>query len=311
MQFLNEAERFGLVIDKALTPDAVLSAEFVDTAVREHGLCVIRGFALGVDDFRKHTEFLATRWASDDRARHNHPTASGIQTVTLGDFPLNWHAEAGNLPIRADALALYCETPGTGGETLIADGAALWQATSNEAKDYFRAHRLYFTYRMTVPEILGFFGVPPTVPVGPRVIATLIKELDENIDAVLERTSGKLAITWRPRAFSVDPVTGQEVFASNVFLGVYDDSGYVPRVDDGTAIPKKILDEMQRAADATATQLSWAPGDMAVVNNHRCLHARNSPGKGRVLYFTCGLRQSTNERVQGAFMKAINPTSGS
>ncbi len=189
---------------------------------------------------------------------------------------------------------------------MISDGAALWQCASKEAQDYFRAHRLHFSYRMTVPEILKFFGAPSTLPIGPRVIATLIKELDDSIDARLERTSGKLAITWRPRAFSVDPVTGHEIFANNVFLGVYDDTGYVPRVDDGTPIPKNILDEMQRAADATATQLSWAPGDMAVINNHRCLHARNSPGKGRVLYFTCGLRQRTNERVQGAFMKAMS-----
>ncbi len=75
MQFLNESNRFGLVVDKVVDPDVVLSTEFVDSAVRDHGLCVIRGFGLAVDDFRTFTEFLVTRWLSDDRARHDHPTA--------------------------------------------------------------------------------------------------------------------------------------------------------------------------------------------------------------------------------------------
>lgn len=285
MKFLREVEKFGAVLEPGDGVDR--SAEGLLAACRAHGLCVTSGLE-NAAEFTRLTDFLLLRLKdASDTGRTNHPEESALQTVTTGEFPLSWHAEFGTTPLRPDILGLYCVDPGTAGDTLLCDGVSLWRNVSDRVRSYFQENRLYFRCRM-ISRWDDFYGAPlASGAISPGERVARLRRLEPSVELLAEDEKG-IWYAWRPSAVTRVGTDQQEALACNIFRGVYEDTGYRPRVGDGELIPDEILADVKKTADEVAVAVRWSAGQMALVDNHRCLHARTKPEGSRLVYFTCG-----------------------
>ena len=286
---------------RVFSPDEVgdlstLSPSTVEEHVSSCGAIVFRDFAARVGDFRQLLGFVLQVFTDDDDAKRlPHPHEAGVQTVTASDSPLNWHAEFGNYPLRPDVIAFYCEDPGAGGTTLVCDGVALWNELPAEHRRFFEQNRLQFTWNLTKREIASRFGIPEDA-LTEAYVEKIVASLD-HVNATLNPDSS-YSMSWNPRAYEVQP-DGAVAFNANIFPGVYRE--YVPRLEDGREIPAPVIEAVQRTASDVALTIEWRPGDFAIVDNHRCLHARGKPGRDRKVYALFGYTQRTAGRLRQLF----------
>jgi alpha-ketoglutarate-dependent taurine dioxygenase len=74
--------------------------------------------------------------------------------------------------------------------------------------------------------------------------------------------------------------------ASNFLPGTYRD--YLPTLVDGSALPTSLLTEVAQVADRIAVDIAWSAGEIAIIDNSRCLHARRSQDQYRKVWGVFG-----------------------
>lgn len=275
----------GLVIVRGAPGCSLLDLDpaRVREAYQLGGALWFRGFQVRpqeyLDFIRQFTSELITL-NSYERVRHR--AVHEIQSVTGGDQALNFHTEMGHVPGRPHLLSFWCEIPSSrGGETLLADGVALWEALSEGTRQLFTARRVRYVMRVPHawwtdrlggdrPEDVahGFAGIPD---------ATCTLEPD-----------GTLVIRWIAEA-AFRPMFGDRLgFASNLFSYVV--PGLTFGFEDGAPVPQAVLAELEATATRVAAEIAWSPGEVVLFDNTRWLHGRRA---------VAGLRRRRVHMLQG------------
>jgi alpha-ketoglutarate-dependent taurine dioxygenase len=269
---------------------ADLAQEAIWEALDSHGAIVFRGFDVDDDGFyefasRFNQGFLVSPF-SDRKAASQ---SNELQTVTLGGAGLNLHFEYGSSPMRPDLLWFYCRkaaAEGAGGETLIADGAAIFNRLKPETQAALRARRVKYRNfvpteafeamirkNKTVESVIDGDVIPA---LSARRSFTITEETPQRV--VFEFTAAPVAPVGDEGALRVC----QDIFADAYAKPSNGDAGDTFSVavtwEDGAEIEEDVLNDLKATTRSLTRGIRWRDGDFALIDNNRQLHGRNRSG---------------------------------
>lgn len=275
-----------------------LAEDEIWEALDGHGAIVFRGFDVDADGFydfasRFNRAFLVSPFSDRKPASKTNE----LQTVTLGRAGLTLHFEYGSSPMRPDLLWFYCRkaaAEGAGGETLLADGMAIFDRLKPETQAALRARRV--KYRNFVPAAAFDAMIRNNKAVGSLVDGDVVTALSSRRSfAVTEETAERVVFEFA--AAPIAPVGGdgrmkvcQDIFADAYRKASNGDSEDTFSVavtwEDGAEIDEDILDDLRAATRSLTRGIKWRDGDFALIDNNRELHGRNQttdPGRDIVM----------------------------
>jgi alpha-ketoglutarate-dependent taurine dioxygenase len=285
-----------------------IDEDTVWSGLATHGAILFRGFDIDADAFHGYASrysvgFLTSPFGDRESASDKNE----LQTVTLGNSALDLHFEYGNSPMRPDLLWFYCrQAPreGTGGETLVADGAAIFARMSPEAREALASRRI--RYRNYVPPsafdaILGNHPVIRSI-LGEEVASALH---DRGVE-VVERNERRVVFEFAASPVSGVFDTGHHAVSQNMFTNAYKrpdnqdaDGSFSTLVtwEDGSEIPAELLQELKTIARSITRGIRWQTGDFVLIDNQRVLHGRNqTTDPGRDLVMLCSFSKRLHAR---------------
>lgn len=210
-----------------------------------------------------------------------------LQTVTLGNNDLGFHFEFGNNGrLRPDLLWLYCRRPpaaGTGGETLVTDGAAIFEKLPNEVKTVLLNRRIrYVNY---IPS-WGFNSMMRHQAIRDVIGEDVMAAIERDGDMRILGSTADGRIVFEVIAETVRPgADGRMHLCQNIFENPYvrpveQDARHFFSMqvlwEDGTPIEPEIIEALQRAASDSMSAVSWRAGDFLAIDNNRMLHGRRA-----------------------------------
>jgi hypothetical protein len=255
------------------------------TPLREHGVVLLRGAAVSAPAFEAATAPFAEYFrVHQDPTRRGYNPADTTQSVTAGDDAIGLHAERAYLPGRPELLFFCCVTPAaSGGETTICDGAAIVDRLSPEDVRALDAMTLTWHAALDKPRWRRLYHTDE-----PALAATLFSA-SIAIHGEKARTrywfddSETLHVDYHARALIAGRISGRKAFANYLLLAALEPSGPRATQADGSAIPLDLLDRVADVAASLTTEIAWQRGDIAIIDNTRCLHGRRA--------FTGGTRE--------------------
>ncbi len=256
-------------------------------ALDRHGTILFRNFGADSESFygfasRFNRSFLVSPF--NDRKSVN--AVNELQTVTVGKAGLSLHFEYGASPMRPDLLWFHCRQPaaqGCGGETLVADGAAIFDRLKPANRDALLGRRV--TYRSFLPVTAFEHLVRDNRVVGSLAFDDVMRILeDDHGFRIVSRTD-----RFVESAFTTEPVglragDGRAVLCQDVFADAYrrasgeDDTESFSTVvtwDDGEPLADDIIADIRAVTRSLTRGIRWQAGDFAMIDNTRVLHGRN------------------------------------
>lgn len=264
-----------------------LSEEAVWEALSSHGAIVFRGFDVSADGFyafaaRFNEAFLVSPFSD----RVSASETNELQTVTLGSGALGLHFEYGSSPLRPDLLWFYCRKApmdGAGGETLLADGVAIFDRLSPETQAVLRARRL--RYRNFVPTDAFRAMVQDNKTLRALIGGEVVPALRARCDfSILESDAHRVVFEYVAPATAPVDDEGRATICGDLFGEAYanpddEDAGETFSVkvtwEDGSAISPDVLAELKASTRALTRGIRWRDKDFALIDNNRQLHGRN------------------------------------
>ena len=218
------SEHGGLLIEAGPGDrlDDLDRSEVIESFTRA-GVLLLRGFQPDDAAFHRFGRRFADRLLVDPTPeRISQPVAAEVQTVTLGNDPLNFHYEYGLTPFRPDILWLYCDRPAeSGGETIVCDGVEVWRRLGTATRGLFAERRLSYALEVAEATWRGFFGIGEE---GPAAQDALRSRLDgvTGLEYRIGR-NGALSLRYRTSAVGPSKYSEAETFVGNVLPGTYPD----------------------------------------------------------------------------------------
>jgi alpha-ketoglutarate-dependent taurine dioxygenase len=265
-------------------------------ALRESGAILLRGFDFDVAAFETFCSLFSNRAVVHPSTKLGGrlPVTQTTATVDAGALSFPWHAELGYAPHRPDLVAFACErAPAQGGETLLTDGCAIADGLSDAGRAVARRRIRYRYGRLERTWAVAFDGARSRADVE-RVLRERASRLHarEELTWAFRRRGGRgvriefttpmlSAARWSDRQAFCNHVIWQERRRRETSAHPLDLRRFLRPTDgvaleDGSRIPAEAVDEFERLADEAAYAIEWRPGDVAVVDNSRVMHARGA-----------------------------------
>jgi alpha-ketoglutarate-dependent taurine dioxygenase len=239
------------------------------------GIILLRGFEpRGDEEFHRFGRRFTDRFLVDPTPdRVSQTVAAEVQTVTLGTDALNFHYEYGATPFRPDIIWLYCDRPADkGGETIVCDGIRVWRKLREHTQEIFSTRRILYQLAIEEPGWRGFFHIQEKSLAARRILRGYLDPV-EGLEYDLTM-SGELRTRYRALAVGPTKYSAERSFIGNILPGVY--KGFLPLFEDGSELPEELVREVDRTAARSGVVLDWRPGDVAMIDNTRWMHARRT-----------------------------------
>jgi alpha-ketoglutarate-dependent taurine dioxygenase len=266
---------FGLLLrPSAELPDlAALHARAAELQerLRGAGALLLRGFGFDLAALESFSGALAPRFlphratAIGRRERVTETTA----TVNLGGRAFDWHRELGYAPFPPDLLFFLCERPArSGGETLLSDGCAIFETFGDKARALARSALVEYGYRL--PRESWELALGARDEAGAHAaLERLAARLRAPESLAWKLADDGLRVRYCAPMLVPDTSAGRPAFCNQVIL-----RAHKLTLRGGEKIPAWFLREARAAAGASAYAVAWQPGDLALVDNARVMHAR-------------------------------------
>lgn len=256
-------------------------------ALRRHGAILFRGFNVDADGFhayaaRFNRSFLMSPFSDRKTVENN----TDLQTVTVGKAGLTLHFEYGASPMRPDLLWFYCCQPaaaGRGGETLLADGAAIVERLHSATRDALTARRV--SYHSFLP-VTAFDALirhnRVTSALGTEDRLSLLDQ--HGSFAVLEENERFVRSLYTTCAVRTRASDGHAVLCQDILTDAYKKASPDDRTEsfstvltweDGAPIEEAIIADVRAVTRTLTRGVRWRAGDFALIDNNRMLHGRN------------------------------------
>ena len=264
-------------------------------AYEREGVVLLRGFTPDLEGFRAVTSRLGTdfslyeggvfRFRALDREQvGSDPTVMTTTGQSTG-FAIAPHGEMYYMGKRPSALWFYCQKPATdGGQTTIHDGARVAAYLDADVRAELLRRETVYERVLADGDWQTCFRTASRDQVG-AVCAAADTEFSFAADGALSLRYRSHAIVDRdgvPTCInSVLPVwTVEAAFDSGwvrKHMGELGEKSPISiRFEDGSRLPKALVDEVARAAEQAAIEIDWQPGDLVAVDNRRVMHGRRS-----------------------------------
>lgn len=280
--------------------------ELLDKLLLDHGAILFRGFPVHeLEDFERFARG-AHRTLNEYKNGSTPRTKVGGNVYTTTEFPAHRHIPMHNemsysrsWPLR---LYLHCMIPAeAGGETPLADSVRVYRQISPKTRDKFAEKGVLY-----VRNFGEGFDVPwqKAFETDDKAeVEHICKETGvevewlENDRLRTRQVAQGVAPHWQ----TGEPILMNQAHLFNIrTLGAEERKGLLdnfkkedlPRnsyYGDGTEIEDEVIDEINRIYDKNTVAFQWLKGDVALVDNMRCTHARNPfTGKRRIVIAMTG-----------------------
>jgi hypothetical protein len=248
------------------------------TSLRDHGAVLLRGAAYSPSDFEAVTAPFAQQFlVHQDPLRRGYNRADTTQSVTPGQGALGLHAERAYLPGRPELLFFCCLTPSSaGGETTLCDGAKIVDRLAPE--DVRALDAMMLTWRSTLdkPRWSRLYHTDDTALASSLFSASLAIHGEKTRTRYWFTEDETLHVEYRAPVLTSSRIGGRKSFATYLLLAALEPDGPRATQADGTPMPNDLLHRVTAAADALTIQILWRRGDVACIDNTRCLHGRRA-----------------------------------
>ena len=268
----------GTVLPVLACNDRLADPGVLWTPLREHGAVLLRGAAFSAAAFEAATAPFAEYFrVHQDPTRRGYNPADTTQSVTGGEDAIALHAERAYLPGRPELLFFCCVTPpASAGETTLCDGAAIVDRLS--AEDVRALDAMTLTWRSTLdkPRWRRLYHT------GEPALAATLFSASIAIHGEKPRTrywfddDETLHVDYHAPSLIAGRISGRKAFANYLLLAALEPSGPRATQADGSPVPADLLRRVSDVAESLTTEIAWQRGDVAIIDNTRCLHGRRA-----------------------------------
>lgn len=248
--------------------------------LRTSGVLILDAAAASRDEFERVTERLATNFRiHQDPERRRYVADDTTQGVSPGGEALALHAERAYLPASPELLFFYCAVPpGNGGATTVCDGAAIVDALTAADREQLAAMTLVWKTSLEQPMWQRMWSTTDQA----RAAQLLEEAIARHGERATHAFQGDvLHVEYETPALRTGPISGRPAFANYLLLSANEATGPQPSQADGSRVPADLLQRVATVADALTVDIAWRRGDVAVIDNTRCLHGRRAFSGGQ------------------------------
>jgi len=291
MRITEISEPFGSTIEG--TPQEKVSdldPKMVKDLIKDRGVVLFSGFGTPLKEFEQFIRQFGDNFMTYQGGSYVRRKVSEDETLLSvshdhgreqqDTFGLPMHGELYYTDRRPVMLWFFCERPAAqDGETTVCDGAQIYDALSKDSKDLLAKHKVKYIRRYQdgewqliyqtedLNEALKFCsgnGITAHVEDG-RVLTT------EYL------SPGVIKSRWGDHRVYINnilPVVWQEEQLKR--------NNSIVRLEDGSKIPKHLIDDVVAAQKRLIIPLPWKHGDFAAIDNTRAMHGRRpftDPGR--------------------------------
>jgi alpha-ketoglutarate-dependent taurine dioxygenase len=241
------------------------------------GVVMLRGFQLDEREFRAFTEKTGQHFV----VHHNVAGRDYVDgdptfaTVAKSNKPIDFHIEMASSPVRPEALWFFCVHPcAHRGRIGFVDGVQALACLTGRTRQFLREHGFKYEFRDMPPEVWrpvwNAVGAPRSDP------AYVTRWLEKaggrfGVDQPSISADDRLSFDYRVPAVYRAKFCGLEVFANGLL-----DNPRRTLMGTGEPVPRDVVIEAYQAVYQSAVWLDWRPGDLAIVDNTRVMHAREA-----------------------------------
>ena len=252
--------------------DELTDTEVSDALARD-GKILVRGRGVDLAAFQRLVQRFSKAQLSQEAGGFRDNLGIGVSSVVKGNMALALHMERGYSPHKPELcffLALASAT--TGGEMLFGEGEALYAALPAPIREQLAAKRLVYRVQFGPETYLARYGTRAQIetqfPALPSIRSFRF------LDDVLEYEHVISALLPGPRgpAFLNSLVLGWENMRAGKAARVT--RGATIEFEDGAPIDDAFVHQICAAIEPVTERVALAPGDVAIVDNFRCMHGR-------------------------------------
>lgn len=263
-----------------------LNIKEIDSLFRKEGVIVFSGFKSTPDEFEKFACNMPYNKFFGHTAKELREWVKPLGTTTKASKGTNrvyMHPELGYTPVLPDTCWFLCVQPSPiGGETLVCDGHAFLKIIPESILSKFREKGI--RYVTDYPD-----GTWQALLMEDNKDAALkkLKKMDGVSDIKIDDKNTLRFNYYVPGIFK-DRRNGLPVFNNSVMLAIQPDLKRDVFYGDGEKISPTVLEELDRLVMTISKPIKWGPGDVALLDNTRFLHGRNSFEGPRELHVKYG-----------------------
>jgi len=237
---------------------------------KSFGLLLFRGFDVNYEQMKVFAEQFDATFLN----QYNRPIVDlNNQFITLVDSGMHYiapHCENANSPFRPDVVWFCCAVPAAeGGETLFWDGVEVWKAMSRELQQLFIDQKVRYVQKFLASHWQQFLGASATIDDVKKILdnmAGISYKINQDESLILEYIcSGVIKTKYG----------NQDAFANSI-ISEYRNPRAIVTFANGSAIPVKVINEIQKILDDLIGFIPWMSGDLVMIDNSRFLHGRKS-----------------------------------
>lgn len=260
---------------------------------KSFGLILFRGFDVNYEQMKVFAEQFDATFLN----QYNRPIVDlNNQFITLVDSGMHYiapHCENANSPFRPDVVWFCCAVPAAeGGETLFWDGVEVWKAMSRELQQLFIDQKIRYVQKFLASHWQQFLGASATIDDVKNILdnmAGISYKINQDESLILEYIcSGVIKTKYG----------NQDAFANSI-ISEYRNPRAIVTFANGSAIPVKVINEIQKILDDLTGFIPWMSGDLVMIDNSRFLHGRKSfnDKRRRIVTLLSDIKVSYEERT--------------
>jgi alpha-ketoglutarate-dependent taurine dioxygenase len=272
--------------------DPTFVARFMDSVVRR-GYVVVRNYSSSPEEFARVSASLpfayvphryALKGAGEFR-REVIGEDSSLATVTGGPRGVGWHQELGYCPRPPGFLLFWCEVapPAGTGQTLVVDGERLFASLPDSDANRLRSMRFRWRRRFNrqdETEVSALYAMLGWAEGADPEASCAAEQRDLPFGVSLTITADASTITYEivcPVVCTTRWSRRPAVCTQLKSVRAADPFGRAQIVcPDGGGVPEALalVDSLMQAADDFHYAHEWRAGDLLIIDNCRCMHAR-------------------------------------
>jgi alpha-ketoglutarate-dependent taurine dioxygenase len=250
-----------------------LDPALIEAHYRQYGALLLRGFGADVAQFQGFARtFCSTAVVNESPGRAAIDPANNIFGVNGGTQAFALHPELSREPWKPD-LAMFCclSPPSQGGQTTLCDGIALVRALPSGLREALAPRRLVYVNRTSPQQLQYWLGsAEPDDALLRAPPSTSPYRFERLRDGQIIRHFSR-PLLHKPM-FADGPAFGNFLLFARFTVGRDD----FPLLDDWSRVPEPWFQAIHAAGEAVQCALTWAAGDVLMLDNTRFMHGRTA-----------------------------------
>ena len=271
----NLFETIGAIISPASSRSLFeLAPQKIITLFEEKGAILFRNFDIDSKNLRQFTDIFTESYSGDAYRRAQRFDSKVIRNVDGGAQAVLLHSEASFTPAWPELIWFLCiKPPCKAGSTIVCDGAAVYDALSQETKNFFLLNPIRYDLKIPIEKKI------PGKPNHPWMF-----KVPGAGNAQINWEEGAVNVTQIRPAITEGRKGGMICFANHLIIEMDSEPQLVKRsLIDGMDIPSHIMSEIKKVSDSKTLEITWEAGDLLMLDNKRLMHGRRAfePGDPR------------------------------